>query len=163
MVFAHRCPRSVVSGERALRSSRVLANLLISCLAPAILGCGTSTIGVRDVSPRTADTYEREQAQKEKVDPASRSFPPCAAEAEVSGGKPLPPPVFPASSEGADYRAILLLTIGEDGSAQEICFRRAEGPLRYEEKALADRAQWKYSSEHAGQKREKVVTFRLSR
>ncbi|HSC89868.1 MAG TPA: hypothetical protein VLC09_21480 [Polyangiaceae bacterium] len=86
--------------------------------------------------------------------PGERLLPPCAADGKE-------PPAFPHATEGADYRAIVLVTIGDDGRASHLCFRRVEGPLALEQKALADRGEWRFPVDQAGQKRERTVTFRL--
>lgn len=67
---------------------------------------------------------------------------------------------FPKSSEGAAFRAIVNLVIGPDGLAQDICYRRVEGPLDMEEKAMGDRLSWKFDKKFAGQKREKLIIYR---
>jgi hypothetical protein len=67
---------------------------------------------------------------------------------------------FPRSSEGADFRAIINMVIDRDGRAKELCYRRVEGPLAVEEKAMSDRDDWKFDKKFAGQKREKLIVYR---
>jgi hypothetical protein len=87
----------------------------------------------------------------------------------VSHGALLPscgdpnPPQFPPASEGAEFRAIVLLTVAEDGSGEGHCYLRFESRGDWEGTAMADRADWRFDPAHAGQKRERLVVYRLSK
>lgn len=91
--------------------------------------------------------------------PGGRAFPACTDKE----GKPLETPPFPKDTEGAEYRAIVQITIGPAGEALNPCFRAVEGPFALEEKALAERSRWKFDPAFAGQKRDRTITYRLRR
>lgn len=71
------------------------------------------------------------------------------------------PPPFPAGSDGAEFRAIVLLTVSVDGSGEDLCYLRLETQGDLEGTAMADRADWRFNPAHAGQKRERLVVYRL--
>jgi hypothetical protein len=81
------------------------------------------------------------------------SFPKCAAEESVKAK-------FPERTNGADYRAIVRLTIAVDGRPQDVCMLLAEGPTELEGKATEGITDKRYNPEYAGQKRDVVVTYR---
>jgi hypothetical protein len=121
-----------------------------------LAGCGTSTIRVRpQVSP---GTYDEDPAAESSAPPRAAAGPVLPRCVEDPG---LPPPAFPKQTDGADYRAIVQVTIGDKGEAVDPCIRRSEGPSDLEEKALKDRHEWKWDPKFAGQKRDHIVSFRL--
>ena len=132
---------------------RSLCLLLLVCAE----GCGTSTVRVRpQVSP---GAYDQDPAPETSAPPRVVSGPVLPRCPEDPA---LPPPAFPQQTEGADYRAIVQVTVGDDGTALSPCVRRAEGPPDLEEKALKDRHEWKWDPKFAGQKRDHIVSFRLA-
>lgn len=143
-----------------LQSQSFLTRSALSAFLLLPLACRTSTMHVPPDSarPAGADSYGVSSGSGDE-EPGGRAFPACA-DAE---GKPLAPVPFPASSGDADYRAIVQITIGPKGEAQNPCFRAVEGPLALEEKALAERASWTFDPAFVGQKRDRTVTYRLRR
>lgn len=73
------------------------------------------------------------------------------------------PPHFPAESAGAEFRAIVLVTVSKGGGGEDLCYLRYESRGDFEQTALADRADWRFDPAHAGQKRERLVVYRLSK
>lgn len=125
-------------------------------------GCHTHTMHVAPDSSRPAgtDSYDEPAgSRRSQGEPGGKAFPPCTD----PSGQPLAPVSFPASTDDADYRAIVQITIGSTGEALDPCFRAVEGPLELEEKALAERSRWKFDPAFAGQKRDRTITYRLRR
>jgi hypothetical protein len=75
---------------------------------------------------------------------------------------PAEPPAFPPDSEGAAFRAWVALKVVKDGKATDLCYQRVEVRGGTEEKAMADRHDWTFPLEHAGQRRERIVVYRLT-
>ena len=71
------------------------------------------------------------------------------------------PPAFPPETAGATFRAILYFRITDAGKTKEHCYLAIDGSLKWEEKALGQVESWTYPVEHAGQPRERVITYRL--
>lgn len=125
-----------------------------------VAGCRTSTMHVPPDSarPAGADSYGSRRLDSDE-EPGGKAFPRCV---DKNGG-PLPTVSFSPSSDDADYRAIVQITIGPNGEALDPCFRAVEGPLSLEDKALAERSKWKFDPAFAGQKRDRTITYRLRR
>jgi hypothetical protein len=136
------------------------------CLALSSTGaaCGTSTMHLAPDSSRRggSDSYaapaESAPPSEHKSDAgggaaAGPKFPKCAAE-EAAKAK------FPERTNGADYRAIVRLTIAPDGRPQDLCMVLAEGAAELESKATEGIVDKRYNPEHAGQKRDVIVTYR---
>ena len=136
--------------------------ILPSLLGAACLmaGCRTSTMHVAPDSSRPggADSYASRRLDPDE-EPGGKAFPRCVDK----NGEPLAAVSFSPSTNDADYRAIVQITIGPNGEALHPCFRAVEGPLSLEEKALAERSKWKFDPAFAGQKRDRTVTYRLRR
>lgn len=101
--------------------------------------------------------------ESERAQAADSPHPPSVAQTtlqfpECKGKRAQP---FPADTNGAAFRAILFLRITAEGRTSEHCYLAVEGDRKWEEKALGDVSQWTYSTEFAGEPRERVVTYRL--
>lgn len=114
-------------------------------------GCGATTRAGTSESAQTYDASSDVAAREPEA--SERLFPPCH-----EGGAP---PEFPSKTEGAAYRAIVHFRISAAGKPEQPCFARVEGPLDLERKALADREQWTFPVEQAGQRRERIVFYKL--
>lgn len=134
-----------------LSTGRLLLAVLI--FGP-LVGCTNVS---RQNGPSSAEAYSdasRDDGWDEESGDVVRKLPSCNSDKAA--------PEFPEESEGAAFRALILLTIGPDGSALDPCYLRAEGPPKYEKKALSLRKTWKYDAAYAGQKREKLITWRVT-
>lgn len=123
--------------------------VLAVALCVASAGCQKGGGGPKD-GGEAYDPYEEPGPEPQM---SERTLPEC----KLDG----PPPEFPPETEGLAFRGLVRLVIGSDGKPTNVCFARAEGPLLYEKRALAEKNSWKYDPEYAGQPREKVVTYRL--
>jgi|GEM_PF-3342434 len=155
--------RSVLAGSPTRAGFQL--GVGVALVSGFLLSCGTSTIHVAPETgrPQGQDSYsqpklsspgvqsERDPHPDEIVD--APAWPKCDAE-ESAKAK------FPERTDGANYRAIIRLTIAPDGTPQDECYLLTEGPDELAGKALEGRNEWKYKSEHAGQKRDVVVTYR---
>lgn len=166
----HSLRSRLVASRSRVRGTLSLCVALSLRAGPAIvstflLACGTSTIpvGPETSHPQGRDSYsqpelsapgiqsERDPRPEEIVD--APAWPKCATEESVKAK-------FPERTDGANYRAIIRLTIAPDGTPQDECYLLTEGPDELAGKALEGRNEWKYKPEHAGQKRDVVVTYR---
>jgi hypothetical protein len=108
-----------------------------------------------------AAAYHAQEA--ERADAAENPKPATEAEKTLqfpmcSGKKAMP---FPSDTEGAAFRAIVFLRITDAGKTSEHCYLALEGARKWEEKALGNVGEWSYDIAHAGEPRERVVSFRL--
>jgi hypothetical protein len=153
---------------QARSSARVRTTLIEGLLSFALstggVACGTSTIHVAPDSGRRggSDSYaapaESGSASTKPSDTKSEAatgpkFPKCASE-EAAKAK------FSERTNGADYRAIVRLTIAPDGRPQDPCLLLTEGPEELEGKATAGIVDKQYNPAYAGQKRDVTVTYR---
>lgn len=131
------------------------------CLFPSALfalACGAppGPTGPEKAAAYHAQEAEREDAAKNPRAPTESEmtlqFPMCS-------GKKAPP--FPNDTSGAAFRAIVFLRIDSEGKATEHCYLAVEGEKKWEEKALGEVSSWRYETEHAGEPRERVVTYRV--
>jgi len=158
-------PRSRLAFRRICNQGALELSGGAALISAFLMACGTSTIPVRPETghPGSHDSYsepkltspgiqsERDPHPDEVVE--APKWPKCAAE-ESAKAK------FPERTDGADYRAIVRLTIAPDGTPQDECYLLTEGPDELAGKALEGRSEWKYKPDHAGQKRDVVVTYR---
>jgi hypothetical protein len=137
------------------------AQFPFACVVVFILAAGCS--GSTERPAESAPNEEKEQSIESLFeDPppevsdeptmSERLLPQCATDKSATK--------FPRSSEGAAFRAIINMVIDSNGRAKDLCYRRVEGPLDVEEKAMSDRNDWKFDKKFAGQKREKLIVYR---
>lgn len=129
----------------------------ILCVSLLLMGCAPDRVaGQEKANAYHAQEAEREEAKKNQTPPTEAEqtlqFPMC---------KEKRPATFPENTEGAAFRAVLFMRITDDGKTAEHCYTAVEGDIKWEEKALGDVDLWTYGTEHAGQPRERVVSYRL--
>lgn len=123
------------------------------------LGCAEP---VGPTGPEKAAAYHEQEAAREEAskNPSKPTEAELALEFPFCKGKK--PPPFPADTSGAAFRAVVFLRIDAEGKTTEHCYLAVEGDRKWEEKALGNVASWRYEKDHAGQPRERVVTYRLT-
>jgi hypothetical protein len=129
----------------------------ILCLGLLAMACAPDRVGGQEkANAYHAQEAEREEANKNKAPRTEAEktlqFPMCEERR---------PAKFPANTEGATFRAVLFMRITGDGKTAEHCYTAVEGDIKWEEKALGDFKSWKYDTEHAGQPRERVISYRV--
>lgn len=124
-----------------------------------LLACGAppGPTGAEKAAAYHAQEAERDEAAKNPTPPSEEEL---THQLPLCKGKKAPP--FPEETVGSAFRAIVFLRIGAGGETTEHCYLAVEGDKKWEEKALGDVSTWRYEEAHAGQPRERVVTYRLS-
>lgn len=128
----------------------VAAGLLLACSSPK-----------GPTGPEKSAAYHAQEAERAEVakNPKTPTETEVTLQFPMCTGKKTPP--YPADTNGAAFRAIIFLRITEEGGTSEHCYLALEGARKWEERALGDVSSWSYDTAHAGQPRERVVTYRL--